>query len=124
MSEFRTDAGRLGGPFEGGVFLLTAGARSGREHTTPLGFVEHEDRNRDQLLVVSPAGGSDRHPGWYRNTFVNPTATVELGTETWRATAVATAPGYADYPRATDCVLPVVVFHRLPEGADQNTSLE
>ncbi|MFJ7128364.1 nitroreductase/quinone reductase family protein [Streptomyces sp. NPDC098101] len=128
IDEFRTNAGRLGGPFEGWTLLLltTTGARYGKEHTTPLGFVEDHDR----LLVVGSAGGSDRHPDWYRNLLVNPTVTVELGTETWRATAVAAsgaerdelfakvvaaAPGYADYQKATDRVLPVVVLHRLPE---------
>ncbi|MDV5148466.1 nitroreductase family deazaflavin-dependent oxidoreductase [Streptomyces sp. SBC-4] len=125
IDEFRTNAGRLGGPFEGWVLLLltTTGARTGNDHTTPLGFVEDGDR----LLVVGSAGGSDRHPDWYRNVLVNPTVTVELGTDTWRATAVpapdaerdalfakvvAVAPGYADYQRATSRVLPVVALHR------------
>ncbi|MFF2773524.1 nitroreductase/quinone reductase family protein [Streptomyces sp. NPDC058052] len=127
IEEFRTNAGRLGGPFEGWVLLLltTTGARSGKEHTTPLGFVEDGDR----LLVVGSAGGSDRHPDWYRNVLVNPTVTVEVGPDAWQATAVAAtgaerdalfakvvaaAPGYADYQKATDRVLPVVVLHRIP----------
>ncbi len=127
IDEFRTNAGRLGGPFEGWVLLLltTTGARSGREHTTPLGFVEDGDR----LLVVGSAGGSDRHPDWYRNILADPTVTVELGAETWQATAVAAtgaerdelfakvvavAPGYADYQKATSRILPVVVLHRIP----------
>ncbi|MET9435994.1 nitroreductase/quinone reductase family protein [Streptomyces sp. NPDC006551] len=128
IEEFRTNAGKLGGPFEGWVLLLltTTGARSGKEHTTPLGFVEDGDR----LLVTGSAGGSDRHPDWYRNLLVNPTVTVELGTDTWRATAVAAtgaerdelfakvvaaAPGYADYQKATDRIIPVVALYRIPE---------
>ncbi|MFF0482633.1 nitroreductase/quinone reductase family protein [Streptomyces sp. NPDC004435] len=81
------------------------------------------------LRVVGSAGGSDRHPDWYRNILRNPTVTVELGADTWQATAVAAtgterdalfakavaaAPGYADYQRATSRVLPVVVLHRIP----------
>ncbi|MCT4354328.1 nitroreductase/quinone reductase family protein [Streptomyces sp. Je 1-79] len=128
IDEFRTTAGRLGGPFEGWVLLLltTTGARSGAPHTTPLGFVPDGER----ILVVGSAGGSDRHPDWYRNILVNPTVTVETGTDTWQATAVAAtgaerdelfakvvadAPGYADYQRATDRILPVVALHRIPE---------
>ncbi|WP_418959216.1 nitroreductase/quinone reductase family protein [Streptomyces tritici] len=128
IDEFRSRAGQLSGPFEGWVLLLltTTGARSGKPHTTPLGFVEDGER----LLVVGSAGGSDRHPDWYRNILVNPTVTVETGTETWQATAVAAtgaerdelfakvvaaAPGYADYQKGTDRVLPVVVLHRIPE---------
>ncbi|MFD5766546.1 nitroreductase/quinone reductase family protein [Streptomyces sp. NPDC127049] len=81
------------------------------------------------LRVVGSAGGSDRHPDWYRNILRNPTVTVELGADTWQATAVAAtgaerdalfakavaaAPGYADYQRATSRVLSVVVLHRIP----------
>ena len=85
IEEFRTNAGRLGGPFEGWVLLLltTTGARSGREHTTPLGFVEDGDR----LLVVGSAGGSDRHPDWYRNVLAHPTVTVETG-GVWSETGI------------------------------------
>ncbi|MFF8608325.1 nitroreductase/quinone reductase family protein [Streptomyces sp. NPDC015346] len=133
IDEFRTNAGELGGPFEGWALLLltTTGARSGKDHTTPLGFVEDRDEDgRDRLLVTGSAGGSDRHPDWYRNILVNPTVTVELGTETWRATAVAAtgaerdrlfakvvaaAPGYADYQKATDRIIPVVALYRVPE---------
>ncbi|GHA74280.1 hypothetical protein GCM10010305_16250 [Streptomyces termitum] len=131
IEEFRTNAGRLGGPFEGWVLLLltTTGARSGKEHTVPLGFVEDGDR----LLVVGSAGGSDRHPHWYHNVLAHPAVTVERGTETWRATAVpaagperdelfakvvAAAPGYADYQKGTDRVLPVVVLRRAPAPED------
>ncbi|WP_137993264.1 nitroreductase/quinone reductase family protein [Streptomyces vilmorinianum] len=133
IDEFRTNAGKLGGPFEGWVLLLltTTGARSGKPHTTPLGFVEDKDEDgRDRLLVTGSAGGSDRHPDWYRNLLVNPTVTVETGTDTWQATAVAAtgaerdelfatvvaaAPGYAGYQRATDRILPVVALYRIPE---------
>ncbi|WP_406863215.1 nitroreductase/quinone reductase family protein [Streptomyces sp. HUAS MG47] len=128
IDEFRTRDGRLSGPFEGWVLLLltTTGARSGTPHTAPLGFVEDGGR----LLVVGSAGGSDRHPDWYRNLLVNPTVTVETGTETWQATAVAATgderdelfakvvaaePGYAEYQKKTDRILPVVALYRIPE---------
>ncbi|MER7516315.1 nitroreductase/quinone reductase family protein [Streptomyces sp. NPDC126499] len=144
IDEFRTHGGRLGGPFEGWVLLLltTTGARSGNPHTTPLGFVRddgpdgHEGPDGERLLVVGSAGGSDRHPDWYRNILANPQVTVEIpdaeadgGIATWQATAVAATgaerdelfakvvsvePGYADYQKATDRVLPVVALYRNP----------
>ncbi|MGW8882662.1 nitroreductase/quinone reductase family protein, partial [Streptomyces mirabilis] len=45
IEEFRANAGKVGGPFEGGDLLLltTTGARSGKETTTPLGYVRHGD---------------------------------------------------------------------------------
>lgn len=46
IDEFRTHAGRVGGPFEGSDLLLltTTGARSGARRTTPLGYVRHRGR--------------------------------------------------------------------------------
>ncbi|MFE3457660.1 nitroreductase/quinone reductase family protein [Nocardiopsis aegyptia] len=130
VAEFRANGGRVGGMFEGGDLLLltTVGARSGAEHTTPLGFVRVEGR----LLVVGSAGGSDRHPDWYRNILAHPMVTVELGTETFGAVAVPTegadrdrlfdeivrrVPGYGDYQKGTDRILPVVALEQRYEEA-------
>ena len=56
IDEFRANRGKVGGPFEGGRLLLltTIGARTGRPHTTPLGYLPDEDRR----LVIASAGGS------------------------------------------------------------------
>lgn len=125
IEEFRANGGRVGGPFEGAdlVLLTTTGARSGREHTVPLGYV----RDGDRLLVVGSAGGAPRHPAWYHNVLAHPGVTVERGSELFAARAVpaagrerdrlfdlvvAAAPGYADYQRATTRTLPVVVLER------------
>ncbi|MFC9424616.1 nitroreductase/quinone reductase family protein [Streptomyces sp. NPDC056987] len=125
IDEFRANQGKVGGPFEGGDLLLltTTGARSGAEHTTPLGYV----RDGDLLLVIGSAGGSHRHPAWYHNLLAHPMVRVEIGTQTYGAIAVPAegerrdllfervvraAPGYADYQAGTDRILPVVVLER------------
>jgi deazaflavin-dependent oxidoreductase (nitroreductase family) len=129
VEEFRANGGRVGGMSEGGDLLLltTVGARSGREHTTPLGFV----RVGGRVLVVGSAGGSDRHPDWYRNVLAHPMVRVELGADTFGAVAVPaegaerdrlfaefvrTDSGYADYQAATERILPVVALERVHEG--------
>ncbi|WP_159945671.1 MULTISPECIES: nitroreductase/quinone reductase family protein [unclassified Nocardiopsis] len=129
VAEFRANGGRVGGMFEGGDLLLltTVGARSGREHTTPLGYVRAEGR----LLVIGSAGGADRHPDWYRNVLAHPMVRVELGTEEFDAVAVPAEgaerdrlfdacvraePGYADYQAGTERVLPVVALDRVHQG--------
>ncbi|MGW2087750.1 nitroreductase/quinone reductase family protein [Streptomyces sp. NPDC001880] len=130
IEEFRANAGKVGGPFEGGDLLLltTTGARSGKETTTPLGYVRHGDA----LLVVGSNLGAPRHPDWYRNLLAHPVVRVELGTRTFQALAVPAqgarreelfahavraAPGYADYQARTTRLLPVVVLERAePEG--------
>jgi len=129
VEEFRANGGRVGGMFEGGDLLLltTTGARSGREHTTPLGFL----RTEGKLLVIGSAGGSDRHPAWYHNVLAHPTVTVELGTEEFAAVAVPAegaererlfaevvrlVPGYGDYQAGTERVLPVVALESIHDA--------
>ncbi|MFG3228982.1 nitroreductase/quinone reductase family protein [Kitasatospora sp. NPDC048194] len=132
IDEFRANGGRVGGPFEGGDLLLltTTGARSGRPHTVPLGYVRAEGL----LLVVASAAGAPEHPRWYRNLLAHPVSRVELGSETFDAIAVPAegahrerlfaeivrqAPGYGDYQAHTERELPVVVLERPepPAGA-------
>ncbi|MGW1177676.1 nitroreductase/quinone reductase family protein [Kitasatospora sp. NPDC002543] len=125
IEEFRANGGRVGGPFEGGDLLLltTTGARSGRPHTVPLGYVRAEGL----LLVVASAAGAPEHPQWYRNLLAHPLVRVELGTEAFDTVAVPAegdrrkrlfaavvrqAPGYGDYQEHTDRELPVVVLER------------
>lgn len=125
IEEFRANGGRVTGPFEGGNLLLltTTGARSGRPHTVPLGYV----RDHGLLLVVASAAGAPEHPQWYRNLLTHPVVRVELGTGTFDAIAVPAegarrerlfaavvraAPGYGDYQTYTERELPVVVLER------------
>ncbi|MBB4932992.1 deazaflavin-dependent oxidoreductase (nitroreductase family) [Lipingzhangella halophila] len=79
IAEFRANAGRVGGMFEGAPLLLltTTGERSGRAHTTPVVFLGDDDN--DRLLVFGTAAGAPEHPQWYRNLLVNPVVTVEIG---------------------------------------------
>ncbi|MEV4126521.1 nitroreductase/quinone reductase family protein [Nocardia sp. NPDC049707] len=129
IEEFRANAGRVGGMFEGLLLILltTVGAKSGREHTTPVVYY----RDGDRLLVFGSNGGSDAHPAWYYNVNRNPTVTVELGeadgVETFRATATVLAgaerdrcyveqaerdPAFAAYQAGTSRVIPVIALSR------------
>ena len=125
VEEFRASGGRVGGMFEGGDLLLltTVGAKTGLLHTVPLGYL----RIGGRLLVVASAGGSPRHPDWYRNVLARPLVEVEIGTERYAAVAVPLAgaerdeafaeivrrqPGYGDYQARTARVLPVVALER------------
>jgi len=82
IEEFRANGRRLEGrPL---LILTTTGARTGREHTTPMMFVE----DRDRILVIAAAAGAPQHPAWYHNLVANPTVTVERDGEVYEATAV------------------------------------
>ncbi len=88
IEDFRANRGKNGGPFAGRPLLLltTTGAKSGQRRTTPMMFIPDGDR----LLVIASNVGAPAHPDWYRNLVAHPEVTVEVGTETFDATAVVT----------------------------------
>ncbi|GAA5064095.1 nitroreductase family deazaflavin-dependent oxidoreductase [Nocardia callitridis] len=122
IEEFRANAGKVGGPFDGHELLLltTVGAKSGQPRTSPVAFV----RDSGDLVVIASKAGADSNPAWYTNLRVNPDVTLEVGTETLHATAtpvtegperdrlyaamVEEMPGFADYEKKTDRVIPAV----------------
>ena len=85
IEEFRAG----GGPPQGRALLLltTIGARTGQPRTTPMMYVRVDDR----LLVIASNAGAPADPLWYRNLVANPDVTVELGSETFPATAIPAA---------------------------------
>jgi deazaflavin-dependent oxidoreductase (nitroreductase family) len=85
IQEFRANRGKTGGPFATRPLLLltTIGARSGQARTTPLMSIPDGER----LLVLASNFGAPKHPDWYHNLLAHPSVTVELGSETYRATA-------------------------------------
>ncbi len=136
IDEFRANAGRVGGPFEGArlILLTTTGARSGAPHTTPVGYLPD---GGERILVIASAGGADRHPDWFHNLVADPIVTVEDGAFTYPARAevltgaerdgifaraVEADPGWAEYQARTDRVIPVVALHAQDAGPPQVTS--
>lgn len=86
IREFRTNGGEVGGPLEGTPLLLltTKGAKSGRRHTTPLGYVSDGERP----IVFASVLGAPHNPAWYHNLVSHPGVTVETGDEAFDAVAV------------------------------------
>jgi len=76
--EFRANAGKVGGRFEGNELLLltTTGAKSGKPRVTPLVVFRIDDR----LLIVAGYGGADVNPAWVHNLRADPRAHVEVTT--------------------------------------------
>ncbi|NUP42537.1 MAG: nitroreductase family deazaflavin-dependent oxidoreductase, partial [Streptomyces sp.] len=130
IDEFRAHHGRVGGPFEGGRLLLltTTGARTGTPHTTPVAYFPD---GGEHVLVIASAAGSPKHPDWYHNLLAHPRVTVESGVFTYEAEAVVLAgeereqawaraveadPGWAEYQRKTERIIPVVALHAITDG--------
>ncbi len=88
IDEFRANAGRVGGYFEGARLLLlhTIGAKSGLERVNPVMYFMDGGR----YVIIASAGGADQHPAWYYNLLAHPEVTVELGTKQFPARAAVT----------------------------------
>ena len=126
IEEFRANGGKVGGQFAGATLLLlhTTGAKSGQERVNPVVYTT----DGDQLVVIASKGGAPTNPDWYYNLVANPQVTVEVNTEQFQAEAtipaepertrlynqMATAmPGFAEYQRKTERIIPVVVLTRM-----------
>lgn len=87
IDEFRTNEGRVGGPFEGSPLALVhhVGRKSGTERVVPLVYLAHDSDPRTIYIFASKAG-APTHPDWYHNLLAAGRTTVEVGTETYEVT--------------------------------------
>ncbi|MCW2794108.1 MAG: deazaflavin-dependent nitroreductase family protein [Nocardioides sp.] len=125
IDEFRANHGKVGGNFEGAPLLLlhSVGAKSGENRVNPMMYLPDGDR----FLVFASKAGADTNPDWYHNLKAHPDATIEVGDETLDVHAeelpraerdekyaeqAALYPGFADYERKTDRVIPVIALTR------------
>ena len=128
IGEFRADRSNNGEAFKGRPLLLltTTGARSGQRRTTPMMYVS----NGNRLLVIASNAGAPKHPAWYYNLLAHPRVTVEVGKETYDATAIVTEgaerqqlwtriveqyPFFADHQAKIARQIPVIVLERNAE---------
>ena len=126
IDEFRANGGKAGGIFEGKplVLLHHIGAKSGTERIAPLVYLPDDGR----VYIFASKGGADTNPDWYHNLVANPEVTVEIGTETYPATArvlegaerdevyarqVDAEPQFGEYQAKTERVIPVVELVRV-----------
>jgi deazaflavin-dependent oxidoreductase (nitroreductase family) len=125
IEEFRVNAGRLGGSWDGRDLLLltTTGRKSGKTHTTPIVFA----REGERLFVFASKAGAPKHPDWYLNLVADPHVVVEVGAEKYDAIAAtlepeernrvyaeqaANNPVFQEYQDKTERVIPVVALTR------------
>lgn len=85
VNEFRQNAGKVGGMFEGASLLLlhSTGAKSGQSRVNPLMYQQLDNA----YAVFASAAGAPSSPAWYHNIVANPDASIEVGTETLSVTA-------------------------------------
>lgn len=125
IDEFRSKDGKVGGNFERMDLLLlhSTGAKSGEERIHPLVY----QAVGDDFAIFASKGGAPTHPAWYYNLVANPSASIEVGTETIEVEARVLAsnereaiwskqkadlPFFAEYEAGTDREIPVVLLVR------------
>ena len=64
------------------LLLTTTGARTGRQRTVALLYI---DRGDDEVAVIGSHFGRPEHPAWYHNLNADPICTDEIGGRKWRA---------------------------------------
>jgi deazaflavin-dependent oxidoreductase (nitroreductase family) len=126
IAEFRANAGKVGGPFEGApmVLLTTTGAKSGEPRITPLMAL----LDGDDIVIFASKAGAPTNPDWYHNLLANPEASIEFGTETLAVKArvaegderhdlwtrqKAAYPQFQGYEDGTTRVIPVVALEKI-----------
>jgi deazaflavin-dependent oxidoreductase (nitroreductase family) len=125
IEEFRANAGKVGGRFDGVPLLLlhTTGAKSGQPRVNPVAY----QADGDKLVVFASYAGLPVNPAWFHNLVAGGPVSVEVGTDRFPVTArVAEGdererywarqkrnlPTFADYERKTSRQIPVIVLER------------
>ncbi len=128
VAVYRLTGGRFGGSMRGFKVLLltTTGRKTGKTRTLPLGFIE----DKGTYVICASNGGQDTHPSWYFNLMNQPAVTIEVMTQTIKATAditsgaerkrlwdalMAEAPAYRDYETSTTREIPMVVLRPITQ---------
>jgi deazaflavin-dependent oxidoreductase (nitroreductase family) len=127
IEEFRANAGKVGGPFEGAPMILVhhKGARTGAVRVSPLVY----QAVGDDFAIFASKGGAPTAPDWYRNLLAHPEIEVEVGTDTIPVRArelngderssiwekqKKLMPGFAEYEEKTRGIreIPVILLER------------
>lgn len=125
IEEFRENGGKVGHAFQNSPLLLmtTTGRRTKRKHTVPMIYLADADR----YVVFATWNGASANPAWFDNLRAAPKVVVEVGGETFRATAeevhgeeraalyakqVRAEPRFAGMQARTSRPIPVIVLQR------------
>jgi len=126
IEDFRANAGKVGGYFEGTPMILIhhIGARSGTERVNPLAYLP----DGDDMVIAASKGGAPTNPDWYHNLKAHPRIDVEVGTESFPVEAtevtgeerdalwrrlVEMRPGFGEYETKTTRVIPMFRLTRV-----------
>lgn len=125
IEEFRANGGVVTRPYDDSTLVLVTlhGAKSGREMTLPLEYME----DGGNLYVFGTKGGAPTNPAWVYNLRARPEVEVEYLSEQFPAEAhevtgaerdrlwrelVSRKPRFGEYEQKTNRVIPVFRLDR------------
>jgi deazaflavin-dependent oxidoreductase (nitroreductase family) len=121
IDEFRANGGAVSNFGNSLLLLHTTGARTGREHVTPVMYRKVDGG----YAVFASFAGQPVNPAWYHNLVANPDVQAEIGSQTLRLHArvaddaerepiwtahKAEFPGFGEYETKTTRQIPVVIL--------------
>jgi deazaflavin-dependent oxidoreductase (nitroreductase family) len=131
IKEFRANAGRVGGNFEGAPITLLhhVGRRSGRESVAPVMYLADE-ADPSTIFVFASLAGAPTHPAWYYNLTAAGKGRVEVGADEYDVTVsevtgdkrdriyaeqVRRYPGFGEYEEKTRGIrtIPVLALRKV-----------
>ncbi len=125
IEEFRANGGHVLVDAKDVPMLLlnTRGAKTGDDRVNPVMYLE----DNGLLFVFASKAGADSNPDWYYNLVAHPEVIVELGGDTFAATAIVVKgeerdriwdlmaqamPQFGEYQTKTTRVIPVIELRR------------
>ncbi len=135
IEEFRANQGKIASFGDAPLLILhSTGAKSGQERLNPVAYQSVDGG----WAVFASRAGTAKNPDWYFNLKAHPEGVIEVGTaagvETIDVTArelvgaeretvwerqKAMAPGFADYEKQTQRVIPVILLTRRREDEQE-----
>jgi deazaflavin-dependent oxidoreductase (nitroreductase family) len=124
IADIRANGRPTSGPLKGHplLIMISTGAKSGQPRRQILTY----SRDGEDYIVAGSKGGADTDPAWVSNIQANPGVTIEIAGVEHPAVAtivggeargplwdahVEMNPGFAEYPKKTSRLIPVIRLH-------------
>jgi deazaflavin-dependent oxidoreductase (nitroreductase family) len=123
VTKFRANGGKVPEFGDNLLLLTTTGAKSGQKRLSPLAFLDLDGRT----IIFGSYGGAPKDPAWVHNLRANPSAHIEVGTDSYDVVArelptaerdqvlpalIAIAPVFEEYQAKTSRIIPLFELTR------------
>jgi deazaflavin-dependent oxidoreductase (nitroreductase family) len=123
VTKFRANGGKVAEFGDNLLLLTTTGAKSGQPRLSPLAFLDLDGRT----IIFGSYGGAPKDPAWVHNLRANPSARIEIGSDSYDVVArelptaerdeilpalIAIAPVFTEYQAKISRIIPLFELTR------------